>query len=789
MTQFLNGGGKLIITGMNALYLIEGSPFVRSTLNLDVASLVGGETFSGASGTAFAGESYTFNSPTSYAPYHVMVAPATSAAVSQGSYPGVPPKWESWSGTSMATPHATGAAALVASVEPALLENPVGLKKHIMNGTPLFAAAGKTVSGDMVDALKALNPPADSTAPTVSSVTPPEGAKDVATTTNVVASFSEAMEAVSVTDPASFTLRKKLLNEGCTTAVPATLSYDSANKKATLVPSAPLDASSTYTVTVSGAWDLAGNQLDQDPNTSGDQPKSWSFTTAAPPPGTSLPKPNVWAWGYNENGQLGDCTTTDRTTPVQVSDLSGVKDVAGGFNHSLALKDDGTVWAWGANFDGQVGTTTNRSTPVQVDGLSGITHVVGGMYHSFAVSTDIPPGDSQAPSPPSITSPQNNSYDTEGSFSVSGSAEAASTVELFEGTASKGTTKADSSSGAWSIDLSGVSDGAHTYSAKATDAAGNTSSASNSVTVRVDRTAPTLGTVSPTNAATGVPLTATVEATFLEDMNPGSITDQTFTLTKEGSSGPVAVSSVGYNSQNRKASLDPASDLEANATYTATIKGGSTGVKDLAGNALAQDHIWTFTTATPQSPSCTITGTANAETISGTSADDVICAGGGNDTVKGLEGNDTLKGEAGNDQLLGGVGNDTLDGEIGTDTASYSPSLTAVTASLATNSATGEGSDTFLGVENLLGSSKADSLTGSETNNKLTGGGGPDTEQGGLGNDQVIGSGGADTLKGEDGDDTVNSKDGVNGNDSLDGGAGTDTKVTDATEKSIVNFP
>jgi len=92
LTQFLNGGGKLIITGMNALYLIEGSPFVRSTLNLDVASLVGGASFSGASGTAFAGESYTFNSPTAYAPYHAKVALATSAAVSQGSYPEIPPK-------------------------------------------------------------------------------------------------------------------------------------------------------------------------------------------------------------------------------------------------------------------------------------------------------------------------------------------------------------------------------------------------------------------------------------------------------------------------------------------------------------------------------------------------------------------------------------------------------------------------------------------------------------------------------------------------------------------------
>jgi N-acetylglucosamine-6-sulfatase len=209
----------------------------------------------------------------------------------------------------------------------------------------------------------------------------------------------------------------------------------------------------------------------------------------------------------------------------------------------------------------------------------------------------------------------------------------------------------------------------------------------------------------------------------------------------------------------------------------------------------AEDEPTTGTTTPPPtdppppSTACTITGTTNAETLSGTPGADVICGGGGNDTVKGLGGNDTLRGEAGNDTLLGGVGDDTLDGGTGNDTASYAASLTAVTASLATNPATGEGSDTFLGVENLLGSSKADTLTGSQTNNKLTGGGGADTERGGLGDDQVIGSGGADVLYGEDGADTVNSKDGVSGNDSLDGGAGTDTKTTDATEKSIVGFP
>src|SRR5829696_1586954 len=207
----------------------------------------------------------------------------------------------------------------------------------------------------------------------------------------------------------------------------------------------------------------------------------------------------------------------------------------------------------------------------------------------------------------------------------------------------------------------------------------------------------------------------------------------------------------------------------------ANIDTSSTGTKTFTVNATdntgltnSVSHTYTVNASTQ---SCTKTGTANAETISGTSGADVICAGGGND------------------KLLGGVGDDTLDGDIGTDTASYSASLTAVNASLATNSSTGEGTDTFVGVEKLLGSSKADTLTGSGTNNTLTGGGDGDTERGGAGNDKAVGSGGADFLYGEDGADAVNSKDGVNGNDTLDGGVGTDTKVTDATEKSIVNIP
>jgi probable HAF family extracellular repeat protein len=320
-----------------------------------------------------------------------------------------------------------------------------------------------------------------------------------------------------------------------------------------------------------------------------------------------------------------------------------------------------------------------------------------------------------------------------------------------------------------------------------------------------DKTAPTVSDVYPASGATEVSPNTDIAAWFSETMDPATLTTSTVTLVKDGTTTPISIKMGLTDSKGElqnKVWISPWSDdgrvdLDANTKYTISIKGGTDGVKDLAGNQLgggnqaSGDYWWSFTTAAaaPPAPSCTKTGTANAETISGTSGDDVICAGGGDDTVKGLGGNDTLKGEDGNDTLLGGGGNDTLDGGLGADTASYSASLTAVIASLATNAATGEGSDTFVGTENLLGSSKADALSGSGTDNKLTGGGANDTLKGGVGNDTVIGSGGADSLFGEDGNDAVNSKDGTNGNDSLDGGSGTDTKVTDTTERSIVGFP
>jgi alpha-tubulin suppressor-like RCC1 family protein len=109
----------------------------------------------------------------------------------------------------------------------------------------------------------------------------------------------------------------------------------------------------------------------------------------------------VWCWGQNDKGQLGTNSTTDSTSPVQVLGaggagvLTGVRSMASGEKQSCAVKNDGTVWCWGENNDGQLGdgTTTNRSTPVQVVGAGGVgfltsvTAVGGGLDHMCAVRT------------------------------------------------------------------------------------------------------------------------------------------------------------------------------------------------------------------------------------------------------------------------------------------------------------------------------------------------------------------------------------------------------------------
>ncbi len=103
---------------------------------------------------------------------------------------------------------------------------------------------------------------------------------------------------------------------------------------------------------------------------------------------------SVWAWGHNSSGQLGDGLRTEgyagRLAPAPVSGLTGVRAIAGGSDHTVALKTDGSVWAWGSNIYGQLGdgTTIDRLRPVQVSGLSGVTAIAAGNIQTLALRSD-----------------------------------------------------------------------------------------------------------------------------------------------------------------------------------------------------------------------------------------------------------------------------------------------------------------------------------------------------------------------------------------------------------------
>ena len=100
----------------------------------------------------------------------------------------------------------------------------------------------------------------------------------------------------------------------------------------------------------------------------------------------------LWTWGYNNYGQLGDNTTTHKSSPVQtIAAGTNWKSVAGGRYHTAAIKTDGTLWTWGQNNYGQIGdnTTVNKSSPVQtIAGGTNWKSVAAGYEHTAATKDD-----------------------------------------------------------------------------------------------------------------------------------------------------------------------------------------------------------------------------------------------------------------------------------------------------------------------------------------------------------------------------------------------------------------
>jgi len=138
-------------------------------------------------------------------------------------------------------------------------------------------------------------------------------------------------------------------------------------------------------------------------------------------------------------------------------------------------------------------------------------------------------------------------------------------------------------------------------------------------------------------------------------------------------------------------------------------------------------------------------GNSGDDRLFGEAGDDALYGGKGNDALVGGAGDDTVRGNTGDDHIVDGEGNDRYEGNAGFDTLDFSGARGGMSIDMSKHTAEGMGSDTFSGIEMLVGSRFDDKIKGSKN---------AETIVGGEGDDHIRGLGGADTLTGGDGRDT-----------------------------------
>ncbi|MFY9976409.1 MAG: N,N-dimethylformamidase beta subunit family domain-containing protein, partial [Chromatiaceae bacterium] len=164
----------------------------------------------------------------------------------------------------------------------------------------------------------------------------------------------------------------------------------------------------------------------------------------------------------------------------------------------------------------------------------------------------------------------------------------------------------------WSYTWTPLASGAITIRTRAVDDSGNLEIPGAGVGITIgtesDTTPPTVVATTPSDGAIDVFTGSVVSAEFSEAMDEGTITNGTFELRDAGNT--LVAASVSYEAASQTATLTPSSALAAATTYTMRVLGGTAGVTDLAGNALAADLTWSFTTAAPDTEAPTVTSTS-----------------------------------------------------------------------------------------------------------------------------------------------------------------------------------
>jgi YVTN family beta-propeller protein len=483
----------------------------------------------------------------------------------------------------------------------------------------LFPNSSFRSSNYWVDVVFTTTAGADTTPPTVSTTAPAAGATGVGTNAVISATFSEAMNATTI-GAATFELRAP-----GNVLVAATVAYNPTTRVASLTPSAPLATATSYTATVRGgasdprAKDASNNALAAN--------STWTFTTAAPPD-TTPPTVSAFAPANGATGVApGAVVTATFSEPMAVATVTGASFE---LRNGAALVTATVAY----NASARVATLTPTSslltsttyTATVRGGAGGVADSAGNVLASNSswsfttgvVADTTPPTVTARTPAAAATNVATNSVVT-ATFSepmTAASIDGAS-VELRNGTTLVAATVAYNAA-TRVVTLTPAAPLAASTSYTATvrggatdprvkDVAGNAMAANSTwsftTAAAPDTTPPTVTASTPASGATGVPTSTGITATFSEAMTAASLSGSTFEL-RNGAT--LVAASVAYNATTRVATLTPSAALANSTTYTAIVRGGASGVKDAAGNALAADSSWSFTTGAASACPCNL---------------------------------------------------------------------------------------------------------------------------------------------------------------------------------------
>ena len=500
-------------------------------------------------------------------------------------------------------------------------------------------------------------PPPDTQAPQVSAVAPQDKATGVAVGSTVRVTFSEAMDAATVT---TGTVRLDVTGGG---QVPGTVAYDAATNRATLTPDAALALDTGYTVTVgTGAQDKAGNPL-QNPFTS-------TFHTAAPPPpdtkapttaitsgpsGTSTSTTAQFAFSADEPAsfecQLDSLPVESCSSPKSYSGLSAgshtfkvfATDTAGNVESPVVSRSwtvdlsvpvvtpfdavaDASVLGSspGSNVGGAVDLLAD-SSPVEESYLRFDVQGLGGSVQNAVLRLYATNGSSDGPA---VYGAGNGWAENAITFGSGRPADTSGVVDDKAAVAKNAWVEYDVSSlvtgnGAVSFHLVPTSSDGTDFSSR--EAGSNRPQlvvTSAGGPPPPDTQAPQVSAVAPQDKATGVAVGSTVRVTFSEAMDAATVTTGTVRLDVTG--GGQVPGTVAYDAATNRATLTPDAALALDTGYTVTV---GTGAQDKAGNPLQNPFTSTFHTAAasppPPPPGAGIVRESVATTVNSSSSGDV----------------------------------------------------------------------------------------------------------------------------------------------------------------------